>query len=54
MSAVAIRDRVAGGRTARLLVGVDSGNVELTALFAPKPQAMTAANDWTKAMMTDG
>jgi hypothetical protein len=36
------------------LLRVDSGNVELTALFAPKPQAMTAANDWTKDMMTKG
>ncbi len=36
------------------LLRVDSGNVELTALFAPKPQAMTAANDWTKEMMTKG
>ncbi|MCA9143185.1 MAG: acetylxylan esterase [Planctomycetales bacterium] len=36
------------------LLRVDSGNVELAALFAPKPQAMTAANDWTKEMMTKG
>ncbi len=36
------------------LLRVGTGNVELTALFAPKPQAMTAANDWTRAMMTDG
>ena len=36
------------------LLRVGTGNVELTALFAPKPQGMTAANDWTKAMMTDG
>ncbi|MBL6705259.1 MAG: acetylxylan esterase [Planctomycetaceae bacterium] len=36
------------------LLRVGSGNVELTALFAPKPQAMTAANDWTKEMMTKG
>ena len=33
---------------------VDSGNVELAALFAPRPQAMTAADDWTKEMMQDG
>lgn len=33
---------------------VGTGNVELTALFAPKPQGMTAANDWTKEMMTKG
>lgn len=36
------------------LLRVDSGNVELAALFAPKPQAMTAANDWTKEMMSKG
>jgi dienelactone hydrolase len=33
---------------------IGTGNVELTALFAPKPQGMTAANDWTKEMMTKG
>lgn len=36
------------------LLRIGTGNVELAGLFAPKPQAMTAANDWTKAMMTDG
>ncbi|MCH7729638.1 MAG: acetylxylan esterase, partial [Planctomycetes bacterium] len=36
------------------LLRVGTGNVELTALFAPKPQAMTSANDWTKEMMTKG
>lgn len=36
------------------LLRVGTGNVELTGLFAPKPQAMTAANDWTKGMMTKG
>ena len=36
------------------LLRIGSGNVELAALFAPKPQAMTAANDWTKEMMTKG
>ena len=36
------------------LLRIGTGNVELAALFAPKPQAMTAANDWTKAMMTKG
>lgn len=36
------------------LLRIDTGNVELAALFAPKPQAMTAADDWTRAMMTDG
>ena len=36
------------------LLRVGTGNVELTALFAPRPQAMTAADDWTKEMMTSG
>ncbi|MDA1017774.1 MAG: acetylxylan esterase, partial [Planctomycetota bacterium] len=36
------------------LLRVGTGNVELAGLFAPKPQAMTAANDWTKGMMTKG
>ena len=36
------------------LLRIGTGNVELAALFAPRPQAMTAANDWTKAMMTKG
>jgi hypothetical protein len=33
---------------------VGTGNVEFAALFAPKPQGMTAANDWTKEMATKG
>ncbi|QDT59083.1 Acetyl xylan esterase (AXE1) [Stieleria bergensis] len=33
---------------------VDTGNVELAALVSPNPQGMTAANDWTKDMLTDG
>ncbi len=33
---------------------VNTGNVEIAALFGPKPQAMSAANDWTKEMMTKG
>lgn len=37
-----------------VLLRVGTGNVELAALFAPKPQGMTAANDWTKEMMTKG
>lgn len=36
------------------LLRVNTGNVEIAALFAPKPQAMSAANDWTKEMMTKG
>lgn len=36
------------------LLRIGTGNVELAALFAPKPQAMTTAADWTRDMMTDG
>lgn len=33
---------------------VDTGNVEIAALFAPKPLGMTGANDWTKETLTKG
>lgn len=33
---------------------VDTGNIEFAALFAPKPQGLTAADDWTKEMTTKG
>ena len=33
---------------------IGTGNVELAALFAPRPLAMTAVDDWTKEMMRDG
>ena len=36
------------------LLRVDTGNIELTALFAPRPIAMTGANDWTKDIQTKG
>ena len=36
------------------LLRVGTGNVELAALFAPRPQAMTAVNDWTRDMMSKG
>jgi dienelactone hydrolase len=36
------------------LLRIGTGNVELTAMFAPRPQAMTTANDWTRDMMTHG
>ena len=36
------------------LLRIGTGNVELAALFAPRPQAMTAVDDWTKDMMTKG
>lgn len=33
---------------------IGTGNVELAAMFAPKPLAMSAANDWTKEIETKG
>ena len=36
------------------LLRIGTGNVEMTALFAPKPQGMTAAGDWTRAMLVKG
>jgi hypothetical protein len=36
------------------LLRVNTGNIEFAGLFAPKPQGMTTANDWTKEMSTKG
>ena len=36
------------------LLRIGSGNVEFAALFAPKPQGMNTANDWTKELATKG
>lgn len=36
------------------LLRVNTGNVEFAALFAPKPQGMNTANDWTKEMASKG
>ena len=36
------------------LLRIGTGNIEIAALFAPKPLAMTAADDWTKEMETKG
>ncbi|MBX9578899.1 MAG: acetylxylan esterase [Gemmataceae bacterium] len=33
---------------------VGTGNVEIIGTFAPKPLALSAANDWTKELMTKG
>ena len=33
---------------------IGTGNIEFAALFAPKPQGMSAALDWTKEMTTKG
>jgi dienelactone hydrolase len=36
------------------LLRVNTGNIEFAALFAPKPQGMNSADDWTKEMATKG
>lgn len=36
------------------LLRIGTGNVELAALYAPKPQGMTSADDWTKEMLVSG
>ena len=36
------------------LLRIGTGNVEFAGLFAPKPQGMNTANDWTKEMSTKG
>ncbi len=36
------------------LLRVGTGNIELAGLFAPRPQALPSANDWTKEIMTKG
>jgi dienelactone hydrolase len=36
------------------LLRIGTGNIEIAALFAPKPQAMTTAKDWTIELPTKG
>jgi len=36
------------------LLRIGTGNVEFAALFAPKPQGMNTADDWTREMATKG
>ncbi|MFO1481914.1 MAG: acetylxylan esterase [Verrucomicrobiaceae bacterium] len=36
------------------LLRINTGNVEFAGLFAPKPQGMNTANDWTKEMSSKG
>lgn len=54
--AVMVSTAMQGGCTCEncSLLRVNTGNVEFAALFAPKPQGMTAADDWTKEMETKG
>ena len=54
--AVMVSTAMQGGCTCEncSLLRTDTGNVEIAALFAPKPLGVTAANDWTKEMETKG
>lgn len=54
--AVMVSTAMQGGCTCEnaSLLRVDTGNIEFAGLFAPKPQGMTCANDWTKEMPTKG
>lgn len=54
--AVMVSTAMQGGCTCENASGlrIDTGNVEIAALFAPKPLGMTGANDWTREMATKG
>lgn len=54
--AVMVSTAMQGGCTCEncALLRVGTGNVEFAALFAPRPQGLLAADDWTKEMETKG
>lgn len=54
--AVMVSTAMQGGCTCEnaSLLRVNTGNVEFAGLFAPKPQGMTTADDWTREMATKG
>lgn len=54
--AVMVSTAMQGGCTCEnaSLLRISTGNVEFAGLFAPKPMAMTAADDWTREMETKG
>ena len=54
--AVMVSTAMQGGCTCEnsSLLRVGTGNIEIAGLFAPRPQGMTTANDWTKEMATKG
>ena len=54
--AVMVSTAMQGGCTCEnaSLLRIGTGNVELAALFAPRPAGYTAADDWTKAFSTKG
>lgn len=54
--AVMVSTAMQGGCTCEncCLLRVDTGNIELAGLFAPKPLGMTGADDWTKEIAAKG
>lgn len=54
--AVMVSTAMQGGCTCENASGlrIDTGNIEIAGLIAPRPLGMTAANDWTKEMAKDG
>ena len=54
--AVMVGTAMQGGCTCEncCLLRVETGNVEIAALIAPRPLGMTAADDWTKEIATKG
>ena len=56
MPAVMVSTAMQGGCTCEnsTLMRISEGNIAFAALFAPKPLALTAANDWTKEMSKKG
>ncbi len=54
--AVMVSTAMQGGCTCEncSLLRVGTGNIEFAGLFAPKPLAMTGADDWTKEIMAKG
>lgn len=54
--AVMVSTAMQGGCTCEncSLLRIDTGNIELAGLFAPKPLGMTAADDWTREIATKG
>ncbi|MCE9607773.1 MAG: acetylxylan esterase [Planctomycetia bacterium] len=54
--AVMVSTAMQGGCTCEnsCLLRVETGNIELAGVFAPRPMAVIAANDWTREIMTKG
>lgn len=54
--AVMVSTSMQGGCTCEnaSLLRVNTGNIEFAALFAPKPQGLTTAADWTQELATKG